>query len=212
MFGIRDDSVFTDFEESELQHPVPRKELDKDGRIVYTSQELKIPKRVGAPVLCDFGSAMLGQYHSVFVQPMIYRAPEVILGIPWTYSADIWNVGCMIWDLYEGGSLFTGLDPESERYRSRAHLAEMINLLGPPPPSLLTQGELRDRFFSSEGDFLAPDLLTDQIPLEGRETTLEGSVEREAFLRFMRKMLQWEPGNRSSAKELAEDEWIHSHM
>ncbi|KAJ5254496.1 hypothetical protein N7497_003127 [Penicillium chrysogenum] len=191
MFGIRDDSVFTDFEESELQHPVPRKELDKDGRIVYTSQELKIPKRVGAPVLCDFGSAMLGQYHSVFVQPMIYRAPEVILGIPWTYSADIWNVGCMIWDLYEGGSLFTGLDPESERYRSRAHLAEMINLLG---------------------DFLAPDLLTDQIPLEGRETTLEGSVEREAFLRFMRKMLQWEPGNRSSAKELAEDEWIHSHM
>ena len=62
------------------------------------------------------------------------------------------------------------------------------------------------------GDFLAPDLLTDQIPLEERETTLEGSVEREAFLRFMRKMLQWEPGNRSSAKELAEDEWIHSHM
>jgi serine/threonine-protein kinase SRPK3 len=130
--------------------------------------------------------------------------------------------------------LFTGLDPESERYRSRAHLAEMINLLGPPPASLLTQGELRDRFFSSEGkqvsyfcniflvsestnpmilgDFLAPDLLSDQIPLEKRETTLEGSVEREAFLRFMRKMLQWEPGNRSSAKELAEDEWIHSHM
>lgn len=96
MFGIRDDSVFTDFEESELQHPVPRKEVDKDGRIIYTSQELKIPKRVGAPVLCDFGSAMLGQYHSVFVQPMIYRAPEVILGIPWTYSADIWNVGCMV--------------------------------------------------------------------------------------------------------------------
>ncbi|KAJ5478146.1 hypothetical protein N7530_003655 [Penicillium desertorum] len=190
MFSIRDDSVFTDFEESELQQPVPRK-VDEDGRINYTSQELKIPKRAGAPVLCDFASAMLVQYHSVFVQPMIYRAPEVILGIPWTYSADIWNVGCMIWDLYEGGSLFTGSDPESERYRSRANLAEMINLLG---------------------DFLAPDLLTDQIPLEERETTLEGSVEREAFLRFMRKMLQWEPGNRSSAKELAEDEWIHSHM
>lgn len=62
------------------------------------------------------------------------------------------------------------------------------------------------------GDFLTPELLTDRVPLEEMETTLAGKVEREAFLCFMRKMLQWEPGKRSSAKELAEDEWIHSHM
>lgn len=96
MFGIKDDSVFTDFEEYELQSPVPRKEVDTDGRTIYMSQELKVPKDVGGPVLCDFGSAMIGQQHSVFIQPMIYRAPEVILGVPWTYSADIWNVGCMV--------------------------------------------------------------------------------------------------------------------
>lgn len=60
------------------------------------SQELKIPKKVVPPVLCDFGSAVLGQYHSEFVQPKIYRAPEVILGVPWTFSVDIWNVGCMV--------------------------------------------------------------------------------------------------------------------
>ncbi|KFZ07191.1 hypothetical protein V501_06690 [Pseudogymnoascus sp. VKM F-4519 (FW-2642)] len=82
---------------------------------------------------------------------IVYTAPEVILEAPWTYSVDIWNVGCMIWDVYEGGSLFTGYDPEFQKYRSRAHLAEMINLLGPPPSSLLAQGELRDKFFSSEG-------------------------------------------------------------
>ncbi|KAB8255137.1 kinase-like domain-containing protein [Aspergillus pseudonomiae] len=99
------------------------------------------------------------------------------------------------------GSLFTGQDPTFERYRSRAHLAELINLLGPPPSSLLAQAELRDKFFSSDGAFLTPDLLTDP-----------GKLEREMFLHFMRKMLQWEPSKRSSAKELAEDEWIHSHM
>ncbi|KAJ5162888.1 kinase-like protein [Penicillium coprophilum] len=155
LFGIKDNSVFTDFEEHELQKPVPRKEVDTDGRTIYMSQELKVPKQVSSPILCDFGSAVHGdQYHSVFIQPQIYRAPEVILGVPWTFSADIWNVGCMIWDIYEGGSLFTGQDPEYERYRSRAHLAEMINLLGPPPPSLLTQGELTDKFFSSEGELL----------------------------------------------------------
>lgn len=95
MLGIKDDSVFTDFEDNELQRPVPRK-VDADGRMVYLSKELKVPKEPGGPVLCDFGSAMVGEYHSVFVQPNIYRAPEVILGIPWTYSADIWNVGCMV--------------------------------------------------------------------------------------------------------------------
>jgi hypothetical protein len=59
------------------------------------------------------------------------------------------------------------------------------------------------------GDFRTQNLLKGQVPLEERETTLEGLEEREAFLRFMRKMLQWEPEKRSSAKELAEDEWIH---
>ncbi|GKZ28211.1 hypothetical protein AbraIFM66950_000022 [Aspergillus brasiliensis] len=213
MFGINDDSVITDIEENELQRPVPRKEVD-EGRTIYMSRELKVPKSIGGPVLCDFGSAMVvnDEYQREFIQPRIYRAPEVILGVPWTYSVDIWNVGCMIWDLYEGGCLFTGYDPVDERYRSRAHLAEMINLLGPPPDSLLARGELRDKFFSSEGAFLHPDLLTDRVPLEERETTLQREAEREAFLHFMRKMLQWEPSERSSARELAEDEWIHSHM
>lgn len=56
-----------------------------------------------------------------------------------------------IWNLYEGGSLFTGQDPELQTYRSRAHLAEMIRLLGPPPPSLLQRGNLTAKFFSGEG-------------------------------------------------------------
>jgi serine/threonine-protein kinase SRPK3 len=56
-----------------------------------------------------------------------------------------------VWDIYEGGSLFTGQDPEYKKYRSRAHLAEMINLLGPPPESLLGQAKLRHKFFSEQG-------------------------------------------------------------
>lgn len=89
MFELADDLVFTKFEKDELQNPSPRKELD--GRVIYLSREL------GAPVLCDFGSAMLGGIeHLEEVQPDIYRAPELILGAPWSYSIDIWNVGCMV--------------------------------------------------------------------------------------------------------------------
>lgn len=98
MFGIADDSVLSEFENNELQYPCPRKELP-DGRIIYTSRELRMPKPLGAPILCDFGSAVMGdEEHSEDIQPDIYRAPEVILQASWSYSVDIWNVGCVVRD------------------------------------------------------------------------------------------------------------------
>ncbi|CAI7609709.1 unnamed protein product [Penicillium viridicatum] len=107
-----------------------------------------MPKNLGAPILCDFGSAVLGdEEQSEDIQPDIYRAPEVILQAPWSYSVDIWNVGCVclglrcqIWNLFEGESLFSGQDSEFQTYRSRAHLAEMIRLLGPPNAKDATMG------------------------------------------------------------------------
>lgn len=43
--------------------------------------------------------------------------------------------------------------------------------------------------------------------LEESEENLEGS-NKEAFLRFMRKMLQWEPERRQTAKQLLQDPWL----
>ena len=48
-------------------------------------------------MLCDFGEARLGEYDDMAdIQPYQYRAPEVILGIPWDEKAGIWNVGVMV--------------------------------------------------------------------------------------------------------------------
>lgn len=117
-----------------------------------------------------------------------------------------------IWDIFEGGQLFTGIDPELRLYRSRAHLVEMIDLLGPPPPVLLARGNRASEFFSNKGQFLAPELLSKrEVPLEEREATLS-EHGRELFLRMMCKMLQWEPEKRATAKELANDEWIRKTL
>lgn len=100
MFGINDDSVFPRFEEQELNSPSPRKLVD-NGRAIYLSRELPSPKDWGAPVLCDFGSAVIdGKGHLEDVQPNIYRAPEVILEASWSNKIDIWNVGCMVSNLH----------------------------------------------------------------------------------------------------------------
>jgi serine/threonine protein kinase len=48
-------------------------------------------------VLCDFGEARLGEYDNMAdIQPYQYRAPEVILDIPWDEKVDIWNVGVIV--------------------------------------------------------------------------------------------------------------------
>ncbi|KAM5344911.1 hypothetical protein ACJ41O_010773 [Fusarium nematophilum] len=210
MFGIEDDSVFSAFEEQELLDPSPRKLVDE--RAIYVSRELQMPKHWGAPVLCDLGSAVAGDVeHLEDIQPDIYRAPEVILEAPWSYQVDIWNTGCMIWDLFEGGHLFTGCDPETRTYRSRAHLAEMIALLGQPPQALIHSGKSSHKFFTDTGDFRKEIALPERTSLEEREIGLEGK-SRERFLAMVRRMLQWDPSQRSSAKALVDDEWIMENM
>lgn len=97
MFEARADAIFAEFEEAEVQTPCARKADAEDGRVIYTSRELNKPAGIGAPVICDFGAAVPGDEERLEdVQPDIYRAPEVILEIPWSYSIDIWNVGCMV--------------------------------------------------------------------------------------------------------------------
>jgi dual-specificity kinase len=50
--------------------------------------------------LIDFGSATWEtQYHSSVVSTRHYRAPEVILGMPWSYPCDSWSVGCILIEL-----------------------------------------------------------------------------------------------------------------
>jgi serine/threonine-protein kinase SRPK3 len=105
MLGCEDAAVFEKFEQVELEHPTPRKEID--GRIIYLSRDLDRPSEIGLPVLCDFGSAVCGEErHREYVQPDIYRSPEVILDVPWSYEIDIWNVGCMVGSNPEARSRF----------------------------------------------------------------------------------------------------------
>ena len=51
----------------------------------------------------DFGS---GTYEEeqfyTYIQSRFYRAPEIILGIPYTPCIDMWSFGCIIAELFTG--------------------------------------------------------------------------------------------------------------
>lgn len=99
MMTITDDEVLREFEEQQRAGPSPRK---VDGhRIIYASRALETPDDPGQPMLCDFGDAHFGEKTYVGeVMPDLYRAPEILLGIPWDEKIDIWSVGLLVGGLF----------------------------------------------------------------------------------------------------------------
>ena len=95
MLAIDDPSILIEFDERERSAPSPHK-IDGD-RVIHTSQQLAVPKEYGRPTLCDFGEARLGGTECTGdIQPWFYRAPEVILDLPWNNKVDMWNLGVMV--------------------------------------------------------------------------------------------------------------------
>jgi serine/threonine-protein kinase SRPK3 len=90
------ENVYKAFEKRELETPSPRKIVD--GRVTHLSQRLVPPiYNYGGPVLCDFGEARFGNFDpTADIQPYQYRAPEVILDMPFTNMVDVWSVGVMV--------------------------------------------------------------------------------------------------------------------
>lgn len=92
-------------------------------------------------------------------------------------------------------------------------MARMVSLMGNPPPDILSRSDHSPEFFDEERNF-KPDADTQGIlegtdyrSLEEEEHVLEGE-EKEKFLAFMRRILQWKPEDRPTAQELLTDPWM----
>jgi len=114
----------------------------------------------------------------------------------------------MLWNLLEDKTLCDGFDPERQQYTSRGHLAQLIGFFGHPPKALLDQGQLTTRWFEPDGVFKRQNLIPQGTTLADSVTNMEGEDKR-LFLKFVHRMLQWLPENRSTAKELLADPWLH---
>ncbi|XP_058059404.1 serine/threonine-protein kinase Doa-like [Anopheles bellator] len=89
--------------------------------------------------LIDFGNAIFDhEYHSTIVSTRHYRAPEVILELGWSQPCDVWSIGCIMYELYLGITLF-------QTHDNREHLAMMERILGPIPYRMAKK--TRTRYF-----------------------------------------------------------------
>ncbi|XP_066505653.1 homeodomain-interacting protein kinase 3a isoform X2 [Hoplias malabaricus] len=95
----------------------------------------------------DFGSAshVSKAVCSTYLQSRYYRAPEIILGLPFCEAIDMWSLGCVIAELFLGWPLYPGaLEYDQIRYISQTQ--------GLPGEHLLNVGTKTSRFFCKEVD------------------------------------------------------------
>ncbi|CAK7264432.1 U4/U6 small nuclear ribonucleoprotein prp4 [Sporothrix epigloea] len=105
--------------------------------------------------ICDLGTAIdrsdAATAHmeiTPYLVSRFYRAPEIVLGMPYDYAVDMWSIGCTLYELYTGKILFTG---ESNNQMLRA----IMEIRGKMSAKLYRRGELWRMHFDDNGGFLS---------------------------------------------------------
>lgn len=112
--------------------------------------------------VCDLGSASPASDNEItpYLVSRFYRAPEIILGIPYDYAIDVWSIGCTLFELYTGKILFTGRN-------NNQMLRSIMECRGKYPPKLLRRGSLAHLHFDDMLNFHS----TEEDKITGRPTT-----------------------------------------
>eukprot|EP00730_Choanoeca_flexa_P013355 TRINITY_DN5229_c0_g1_i1.p1 TRINITY_DN5229_c0_g1~~TRINITY_DN5229_c0_g1_i1.p1 ORF type:complete len:488 (+),score=99.17 TRINITY_DN5229_c0_g1_i1:164-1627(+) len=151
----------------------------------------------------DFGSACLDhQKVHTYIQSRFYRAPEVILGLGYTMAIDMWSLGCILVELYNGHPIFPGRDEKEQ-------LMYQCEVLGVPPSGLLDVAKRTNNFFDSNRQ------LRVTVDRKGRThlpntKSLSKAVgsDDELFLDFLAGCFRWDPSERMTPKEASRHPWV----
>lgn len=102
--------------------------------------------------IIDFGSASTRPLSTIYyIQSRFYRAPEVILGIPYSTTIDVWSLGCIAYELLMGKPLFPGKSNEDQIHLIHEFLPSGIPLF------MLEHGTNSHLYFKKGSGFLARD-------------------------------------------------------
>jgi len=176
--------------------------------------------------LCDFGSASTTAENDItpYLVSRFYRAPEIIMGLPYGCPLDLWSVGCTIFELYTGKILFQGKT-------NNEMLKLMHDLKGRINNKVLRKAQFRDKHFDEQSNFMYVEmdkvtqkdkltLLTYQSAtrnlldmLIGRQKLNEDMKRKVMQLReLLDKMFSLDPEKRISVHDCLTHPFIHEKI
>ncbi|KAF3321908.1 Dual specificity protein kinase pom1 [Carex littledalei] len=140
----------------------------------------------------------------LYVQSRSYRAPEVILGLPYDQKIDIWSLGCILAELCTGEVLFPN-DSVSTM------LARIIGIIGPIDMEMLVLGHETSKYFTDDYDLFHKNEETDQLEyLVPEKSSLSQHLQSSdtKFVDFLSYLLQINPRRRPTAEEALQHQWL----
>ncbi|KAI9246464.1 kinase-like domain-containing protein [Phascolomyces articulosus] len=161
-------------------------------------------------ILIDFGSATFeDDYHSSVVSTRHYRAPEIILGLGWSYPCDIWSIGCILVEFFTGEALF-------QTHDNLEHLAMMETVLGKLPTRLAQSAsrEASKYFKSGRLCYPASDTTAQSQKYVKNLKSLKNTIvprnrTNSALLDLLQKMLTYDPAKRITARDALRHRFFH---
>ncbi|KAH7432966.1 hypothetical protein KP509_07G048200 [Ceratopteris richardii] len=155
--------------------------------------------------IIDLGSSCFQTDHLCsYVQSRSYRAPEVILGLPYDSKIDIWSLGCILAELCTGNVLF-------QNDSLATLLARVVGILGPIDLEVLASGRDTYKYFTKSYMIYERNQDTDQLEyLIPKRTSLSHRLPMgdEGFVEFVRYLLQSNPSKRPTASEALLHPWL----
>ncbi|XP_024871624.1 homeodomain-interacting protein kinase 2 isoform X7 [Temnothorax curvispinosus] len=99
----------------------------------------------------DFGSAshVSKAVCNTYLQSRYYRAPEIILGLPYCEAIDMWSLGCVVAELFLGWPLYPG----SSEYDQIRYISQTQGL---PTEHMLNNASKTTKFFYRDMDSTYP--------------------------------------------------------
>lgn len=167
--------------------------------------------------LIDFGSATFqDEYHSSVVSTRHYRAPEIILGLGWSFPCDIWSIGCILVEFFTGDALFQTHDNLEHLammeavvdMRIDSHLVTQVNRMtrngGNPASKYFKRLKLdyptAETTRASRRFVKAMKRLEEIIPTSNKFLSL--------FLDLLQKIFVYDPTRRITAKQALQHAWF----
>ncbi|CAK7229728.1 hypothetical protein SCUCBS95973_007326 [Sporothrix curviconia] len=203
LIALPDTSVLSELEEDEMEKPTLRKIVD-DTTVIHNSKNML--KGMGPLTICDFGQARIGPQHTGIAMPVPYRAPEVILKMPWGKAIDMWST----WEMLERKPLFDVYDAESPEKNDVLHLATMTAVLGRPPRAFLALSDETKKYWDGDGNWIGPVPLPD-LPYISKQITSIKAEDKTLFLSFIGNLISWNPNRRMDSGTAYQDDWLDEY-